>query len=139
VWVFDAFNYKLKKLDEQGNQLMETEDFRTLFNTSFQPTTIIDQNNSLYLYDPAVGVYQFDHFGTFQKRYPITKWQHLAIVGKYIVGINGEGLHAFNTSTLLQKQYQFPSSFGSFSLYTIGNTLLFGLGKDGVQVYSFRF
>ena len=139
IWVFDALNNKLKKVDEQGNQLMETEDFRALFNTSFQPTTIIDQNNSLYLYDPAIGVYQFDHFGTFQKKYPITKWQNIAVVGKHIVGITGSALHAFNTSTLLQQQYQFPSSFGSFSQYIIGNTALFGLGKESVQVYSFQF
>lgn len=139
VWVFDALNYKLKKLDEQGNQLMETEDFRSLFNTGFQPTTIIDQNNSVYLYDPAVGVYQFDHFGTFQKRYPITKWQNIAIAGKHIVGILGNALNAYNTSTLLQQQYQFPSSFGSFSQYIISNTALFGLGSEGVHVYSFRF
>lgn len=139
VWVFDALNNKLKKLDEQGNLLLETEDFRTLFNTSFQPITIIDQNNSVYLYDPAVGVYQFDHFGTFQKRHPITKWKNIAIVGKHIVGITGNALYAYNTSTLLQRQYQFPSSFGSFSQYIIANTALFGLSQDGVQVYSFRF
>lgn len=139
VWVFDAFNNKLKKLDEQGNQLMETEDFRNLFNTRFQPTTIIDQNNSVYLYDPAEGVYQFDHFGTFQKKHSITKWRNIAIVGKHIVGITGNALAAYNTSTLLQQQYQFPSSFGSFSQYIIANTALFGLGEEGVQVYSFRF
>lgn len=139
VWVFDALNNKLKKLDEQGNLLMESEDFRSLFNTRFQPTTIIDQNNSLYLYDPAVGVYQFDHFGTLQKKHPITQWQNIAIVGKHIVGITGSALVVYNTSTLLQQQYQFPSSFGSFSQYIIGNTALFGLRQDGVQVYSFRF
>jgi hypothetical protein len=139
IWVFDAFNNKLKKLDEQGNLLMETDDFRTLFNTSFQPITIIDQNNSVYLYDPAVGVYQFDHFGTFQKKHTITKWKNIAVVGKHIVGSTGNVLNAYNTSTLLQQQYQFPSSFGSFSQYIIGNTALFGLDKDGVHVYSFRF
>lgn len=139
LWVFDALNNKLKKLDEQGNLLMETADFRTLFNSRFQPTTIIDQNNSVYLYDPAVGVYQFDHFGTFQKKHAITKWQNIAVVGKHIIGIAGNTLVAYNTSTLLQQHYQFPSSFGSFSQYIIGNTALFGLSKDGVQVYSFRF
>jgi hypothetical protein len=139
IWVFDALNYKLKKLDEQGNQQMETEDFRTLFGNSFNPVTIIDQNNSVYLYDPAVGVYQFDHFGTFQKKHPITNWQNIAIIGKHIVGISNNGLYVYNTSTLLEHQYQFPSSFGSFSQYIIGNTALFGLDKEAVHKYSFRF
>ena len=139
IWVFDAMNFKLKKLDEQGNQQMETEDFRTLFGNNFNPITIIDQNNSVYLYDPMIGVYQFDHFGTLQKKHPITNWQNIAIVGNHIVGINANGLYVYNTSTLLQHQYQFPSSFGSFSQYIIGNTSLFGLDKNAVHKYSFRF
>lgn len=139
IWVFDAMNYKLKKLDEQGNQQMETEDFRTLFANNFNPITVIDQNNSVYLYDPVVGVYQFDHFGTFQKKHPITHWQNIAIIGNHIVGINTDGLYVYNTSTLLQRQYQFPSSFGSFSQYIIGNTALFGLDKEAIYKYSFRF
>jgi hypothetical protein len=139
IWVYDAINYKLKKLDEKGELLSETGDFRTLFSQNFKPVTIIDQNNSVYLYDPAIGVYQFDYFGTLQKKYPLTNWKHIAIVNNHIVGITENTLHTFHTGNYLQKQYQFPSSFGSFSSYIIANTSLFGLSKDSIQSYSFSF
>jgi hypothetical protein len=45
----------------------------------------------------------------------------------------------YNTSNLMEKQYQFPSSFGSFQQYFIGNAKLFALGKDGLHVYSLHF
>ena len=139
IWVFDAINFTLKKLDEKGVQLFETGDFRTLFGINFKPTTIIDQNNSVYLYDPAIGVYRFDYFGTLQKKYPVTGWSHIAINNQHIIGIAENKLQLFNTSNYLQQQYQFPSSFGSFSSYIIANTTLFGLDKEAIHSYSFRF
>ena len=32
IWVFDEYDSKLKKIDEQGNLLLETSDFRTALN-----------------------------------------------------------------------------------------------------------
>jgi hypothetical protein len=32
IWVFDAFDNKLKKIDDEGNILLETPDLRQVFN-----------------------------------------------------------------------------------------------------------
>src|SRR5207302_8233347 len=74
-WLFDEYENKLKKLDEQGTLLLETPDFRTLFPDAIRPQQVIDQNGMVYLYDPKVGVYLFDHYGAFKKKLPITGWQ----------------------------------------------------------------
>ncbi|MDB5197575.1 MAG: hypothetical protein JWP88_1946 [Flaviaesturariibacter sp.] len=138
IWVFDALESKLKKLDESGKVLQETVDFRQLFNTSVQPEKIIDQDGWVYLYDSNYGVYVFDHYGSFQKKYPLPRWASVQVLNKRIVGVANNAMTFFNTSTLLQQQYQFPSSFGSFSRYLIGNTKLFALGKDSLSVYDMR-
>jgi len=138
IWVFDAVENKLKKLSEKGDVLMETADFRTLFDGFFVPERLWDQNNSLYLFSPGAVVLQFDYFGTFQKKYVVPNWQSIAVLNKNIVGFTGGGLQLFNTGNLMvQQQYQFPSSFGSFNQYLIGNTRLFARGKDSVQIYTF--
>jgi hypothetical protein len=139
IWVFDTQENKLKKIDEQGNLLLETIDFRSFLATSFTPEKIIDQNNSVYLYDPLVGLLQFDHFGSFQKKHAVTGWKNIAILEKSIVGIDTGSLTIYNTSTLMQKQYQFPSSFGSFNQYIIANTKLLTLSNGSINIYSFRF
>lgn len=138
IWVFDALESKLKKLDETGRVLQETVDFRQLFNTSVQPEKIIDQDGWVYLYDSNYGVYIFDHYGSFQKKYPLPKWASVQVLNKRFVGVTDNSLTFFNTSTLLQQQYQFPSSFGSFNRYLIGNAKLFALGKDSLSVYEIR-
>ena len=138
IWVFDALESKLKKLNETGKVLQETVDFRQLFNTPVQPEKIIDQDGWVYLYDSNYGVYVFDHYGSFQKKYPLPKWASLQVLNKRLVGVADNSLMFFNTGTLLQQQYQFPSSFGAFNRYLIGNTRLFALGKDSLSVYDLR-
>lgn len=140
IWLFDAVENKLKKIAENGEVLMETADFRNLFSDAFVPEKILDYNNSLYLFESASGVLQFDYYGTFQKKFILPDWQNIAILNKSIIGITNNGIALFNTSNLMmQQQYQFPSSFGSFNQYLIGNTKLFARTKDSVNIYSFRF
>ncbi len=139
IWIFDAIDNKLKKIDENGNLLLETVDFRTVFDESFMPQKILDTYGLVHLYDSAVGLLIFDHYGSFQKKYPLAKWQNINVFDKSIAGVHNNNIIMYNTSNFMQKQYQFPSSFGSFNQYIIGNTRLFTLSKDSVNIYNFRF
>jgi hypothetical protein len=139
IWVFDAMDNKLKKIDEFGSTLSESNDFRTIFPQSFVPQKIIDYNGSVYLYDPAQGVAIFDYYGTLQKKLPIRGWKNLAVLDKQIIGTDNKQIYTYYTNNLMERQYPFPSSFGSFTQYLIANTQLFALSKDSVNIYSLRF
>lgn len=139
IWVFDALDNKLKKIDEFGASLSESIDFRTIFPHSFVPEKIIDYNGSVYLYDPAQGVAIFDYYGTLQKRLPIKGWKNISVLDKQIIGTDNQHIYTYYTNNLMERQYQFPSSFGSFTQYLIANTHLFALSKDSVNIYSLRF
>jgi hypothetical protein len=139
IWVFDAVDNKLKKIDEYGATLSEFTDFRTIFSKSFVPERIIDYNGSVYLYDPAQGVAIFDYYGTLQKKLSITGWKNIAILDKQIIGTDNSTIYTFYTNNLMERKYQFPSSFGSFTQYLIANTHLFALSKDAVNIYTVRF
>jgi hypothetical protein len=139
IWIFDAVESKLKKLDETGRVLLQTPDFRQLFGMPFQPDKIVDQNNSVYLFDPKAGVLVFDYFGTFQKKFPAGDWSSFQVLDRQLVGIRSGQLVLLNTGTLLQRQYQFPSSFGSFQRYLVGNSKLFAMGKDSISIYRIGY
>jgi hypothetical protein len=139
VWLFDAIENKLKKIDEKGNLLHETSDFRSIFSETVVPQRIIDQNGKVYLYDPKAGIYVFDYYGSFQQKIPLKNLKNFSISGNRIAAIDGDSLLIYDTGNFMQKQYQFPSSFGSFTNYIIGNTRLFGLSADAISIYSFRF
>ncbi|GAA4320610.1 hypothetical protein GCM10023184_05850 [Flaviaesturariibacter amylovorans] len=139
IWVFDALQSKLKKLDESGRLLLETPDFRQLFDFPFQPEKIVDGNSQVYLFDPKAGVLVFDYYGTFQKKYPATGWRSFQVVDRQLVGVQDATLLFLNPGTYLQRQYQFPSSFGGFQRYQVSNSKLFALGKDSVAIYNAPF
>ena len=139
IWVFDALENKLKKIDEYGASLSESIDFRTIFPHSFVPEKIIDYNGSVYLYDPAQGVAIFDYYGSLQKKLSIKGWKNIAILDKQIIGTDNQHIYTYYTNNLMERQYQFPSSFGSFTQYLIANTHLFALAKDSVNIYTLRF
>src|SRR5215216_5182065 len=44
IWVFDAYDNKLKKIDDEGTVLSETPDLRQVFDKGITPQQIIDQN-----------------------------------------------------------------------------------------------
>lgn len=138
IWVYDAVENKLRKIDESGSLLLETADLRNIFPDVIMPEQIIDQGNSVYLYDPKLGLYQFDYYGTFQKKHAVAGWKNIALINKQVAGIFQNGVAFLNPATLQIKQYQFPSSFGSFQQYLIGNARLFAVTKDSVSIYTFR-
>lgn len=139
LWVFDAIENKLKKLDEKGKLLLESSDLRQAMNLSIQPEKIIDQGQSVYLYDPKQGVFVFDHYGSYRKKFPLSQWSGISVRDQQIYGISNQALVIYNTGNFMQQQYQFPSSFGSFNRYVTGNAKLFTLGKDSISIYNFRF
>ena len=139
IWVFDALESKLKKMDEGGKVLLETPDFRQLFGISISPEKIIDTDGWVYLYDFKEGVFVFDYYGTFRKKFPLSNWASFGVLNKRFAGIQNGMLTFYNPSTFMQQQYQFPSSFGSFSRYLIGNTKLFALSKDSLSIYTIRY
>ncbi len=59
VWLYDELDNKLKKIDEEGKLLLETPDFRQLFDVAPKPQKIFDQDGFIYLYDTARGFFVF--------------------------------------------------------------------------------
>lgn len=137
IWVFDAFDNKLKKIDEEGNVLLETPDFRQALGQAITPQQIIDQNKQVYLYDPASGLYVFDRYGTFQRRIPVQGWSNISITDKFILGISNNALQAYNISSLIQSQQNLPGNFAPYYHYSISNNKVIALSKDGMHIYRY--
>lgn len=139
IWIFDALENKLRKIDEFGNNLSETTDLRNILSTPIQPSKIIDHSGLVYLYDPLNGLFAFDYYGAFKRKYPVTGFDDIAISDKFILGTDKKNLQFFNTTNQIQQQYQFPSSFGGFQRYLVANSKLHAIGKDSITVYSFVY
>jgi streptogramin lyase len=86
IWLYDESNGKIRKLDDNGNILFESTDLRNALNVAPSFQHIVDDNRSLYLYDPSLGWYVFDYYGALSKKYPFVHWKDVQVINGKMMG-----------------------------------------------------
>lgn len=125
ILVFDVFDSKLKKINEAGNILLQTDDFRTLFNQNFSPQQIINDNGLIYLADSATGVFVFDNYGTFKRKIILKNWSTIDVWNGMIVRLNKNAIVVYNPTNFIEKSLSFPTSFTPYlHSFTTTNKLI---------------
>ncbi|MBU6158481.1 MAG: hypothetical protein KGP35_05555 [Bacteroidetes bacterium] len=138
IWIFDEQNNQLKKIGEDGTVLMETLDFRLLFEEVPSPVKIIDQGGFVYLYDPEKGMYVFDIYGAFKTKLTYLGLADVNVIGKTMTGIDQDKLLFFTFGTLQENRYPLPSSGEKpVPKYILQKEVLYLLREDGLLKYVY--
>lgn len=135
IWLFDEGDAKLKKIDDNGDVLLETVDFRNLFDTIPSPIQIVDRDRFIYLYDTTKGFYSFDYYGTFKNRLPFLYWSNIEVIGNTLYGLSGSSLYQYKQGSLNLKEHALPFSFNEAVQIKVGNNKVYVLTKAGLQQF----
>jgi hypothetical protein len=138
IWLYDEFEHKLKKLDEEGKLLFSSTDFRQLFDEVFSFTTINDQDGFLYLYDKDKGVYVFDYYGTLKNIFSLTGYNNFKAVGKFITATRNDSLIRYQPGNLLLQEVKLPENFRKAQSILFTATKAFALKKDELEIYQLK-
>ena len=138
IWLFDEQENKLKKIDEAGKILMESIDFRQIFDSVPTPIQILDRDGFVYLYDPKKGVYVFDYYGAFKNRLPFLNWKNIAVIEKNLYGFDETDLYSYSLGTLDVKRYPLPKEFKNYTSLKVGGNKIFFLKDNRLQVYMLQ-
>ncbi|WP_121353974.1 NHL repeat-containing protein [Flavisolibacter nicotianae] len=137
IWVFDQYDNKLKKLDESGNLLLETPDFRQLFASSVTPQKIISDNGLVYLADSAQGLFVFDHYGTYKRTIPLKNGGDLDVWSGKVVRLSDGAVRVYNPDLFTEQARRLPPSFTPYlHSFTTGNKLV-TYSQDSLRIYRF--
>lgn len=82
IWIFDELDSKIKKVDDNGNVLSESTDFRQIFNSVPSPSVMYDRDGFLYLYDSVKGLMVFDYYGGMKNNYQLLHFSDLQVIDK---------------------------------------------------------
>ncbi len=137
IWVFDEYDSKLKKIDEQGKHLLETPDLRTAIGQGITPQKILNDNGLVYLADTATGVFVFDNYGSFKRKFPFINWKSIAVNRNHIISTSNELITIYNTSTHLQSQRKNPF-FAPYVHAFISADKLVSFSPQQLQIYQIR-
>jgi len=136
IWVYDEGNSKLKKIDDQGKTLLETTDFRQLFDHAPEVRNIFDQDGFVYLYDPQQSIFVFDYYGALRNKILINGWDDLKVAGKFIFGINKDTLHRYEINTFRTTQEKLSGPLKNFTKVNFTSARLYALKQDQLEIYS---
>jgi hypothetical protein len=136
IWLFDELESKLKKIDESGNLLLETSDFRLLFDDASTPQTIIDMNGLLYLYNATKGWTVFDYYGGLKNQFAILNWQDVQVTDNVLRGRDSTYFYAAKPSQLQFIKAHSSINMASVLKLIVNQSLLYILKKDRLEIYS---
>jgi hypothetical protein len=137
-WVFDELDNTIKKLNDNGDVLMQFADLRTLFSETYNPSRIIDQDGLLYLYDERQGWLLFDYYGSFKQQIP---WPN-----RYDVQVNSnmlsghDSLYFYTTDKKTFNEHKTRTGIDLSNAIKVQQQLnkIFVLQKNVLSVYSIK-
>ena len=138
VWVFDEYDNKLKKVNEQGTLLQETSDLRTAINQGISPQKVLDDNGLVYLADTASGIFVFDSYGSFKRKIPLVNWHSIAVSRNHIISSYNEVITIYNPVTFVQTQKKHPS-FEPYLHSFVTSDKFVSFSTIQLRIYRYRF
>lgn len=138
IWIFDEQDFKLKKINDAGTILSETNDWRLIFDETPSPREIEDRDGFVYLYDAKKGFYIFDYYGSLKSKLPLLNWQHIAISYNKIMGIVDNSLQTYDLTTHALKTYKLPVFFNNYSNIKAINGKLYLHTNKGIEIYKIK-
>lgn len=136
VWIYDALNYKLTKLDERLNIVLQSEDFGLLFNENLIPTFMREANEHLYVSVPSHGILVFDLFGAYIKTLPLKHVESFQVIKDQLVYFEDGKLMGFNTRSLQTGQIALPQLSNILKVQILEDKLLVLL-NDRLNLYAY--
>jgi hypothetical protein len=138
IWLFDEQDNKLKKIDDNGNNLFESVDFRLLFDSVPTPRKIIDYGGFVYLYDPEKGLYTFDYYGSFKNKLSFLHWTDIEIIDKEIYGFDKDHLYRYAPPLPDVRKYNLPPSLENNNSIKVSNRRIYILKNQQLEIYSLQ-
>ncbi len=138
IWVFDELDSKLKKIDDNGNVLLESTDFRQVFDSVPSPSVIFDRDGQLYLYDIRKGLLVFDYYGAKKNYYPILNFSDVEVIDKNtITARDSTRLLLYKPATLQLYSFSAFNRHDNFQKIKFNGNKIYCLSKNGdLEIYS---
>ena len=102
-----------------------------------QPSFILERHNNIYVNDPAIGILQFDVFGTYVKTIPLKNLTEFQILNKQLVYQLEHEVLAFHLQSLVTQKIPLPKSVSAKDKIRMQKDRLYILQNDQLKLYSF--
>jgi hypothetical protein len=107
LWIFDNTDFKLKKINAQGQELLQSVMLNELLSGE-SPNFLVEHNNRIYLNDPQRGILIFDNFGQYSETLPLLGLQRFQLLHDELFYQKEGKLWRFHLQTLDHNALETP-------------------------------
>lgn len=107
-WAFDAPSFSLSRINSFGEVDRKVKNINLITGLDIHPTQMLEKENQLYLYDPAAGIFLFDIFGGYLKKWPLTGFQTFSVDRKQLYYCKNNKLYQFDTKLFKENEMNLP-------------------------------
>lgn len=138
IWLYDEFDNKLKKVDDNGNVLLESTDFRQIFDSVPVPVAMYDRDGQLYIYDPKKGLMVFDYYGAKKNNLQLLHVSDLQVTDKNtIIARDNTHIILYKPATLQLLYFTAFTQQSRFSKINLNRNDMYCLNNKGeLEIYS---
>jgi len=135
-WVYDEDDYKLKKLDRNGNIIITSTDMIMQLGEVVHPAYMQEANQYLYVSDTSKGILVFDLYGVYFETLPFKNIKKFEVKGDRIFFKEGDHLHSYQMKTLEEKLIALPAT-NDFIDVRLESNRLYLLSKSELSFYRY--
>ncbi len=135
LWVFDAVDFRLKKLDRSGEVMLQSADLSLALGKQIRPTAMREYQQLVYVNDPTEGILVFDVFGKYLKTLPLKEVQDFHFIEGEMRYLQKGQLHAFDLLSLQDRLVQLPAAIKQPKMVRTTGDRLFVLDAAGLSAY----
>ncbi len=89
IWIYDATDYRLKKIDPQGATLLTSNPLESYLELEISPNLIIEYNNEVFIIEEGKGVAVFDNFGNYLRFLALGSAYSFSMIDNSMVYLKG--------------------------------------------------
>lgn len=136
LWVYDQFNARLIKINEQLNIVAQSNDLRQQVDKVPAPSYITERSRKVYICDTAEGIYTFDQYGSYINTLSIYKVKYLQVIGSQLVYRDGDKLISYDLQSTKENKMLLPMTDSRIINAAISRDVLYVLYNNGLVLYK---
>jgi len=135
LWLYDDVGYKLKKVDQSGNTLLQSDNLSLLLPATPEPVALLARDNLIYANDPNLGILVFDNFGQYIKTYDLREVENFQVIDRRLLyRVKGQ-LRAFDLRAFTDTALALPAGTAPHHQVRLEKDYFYVLKEDGLEVY----
>lgn len=138
IWVYDSYDFRLKKINQQANITHRSDDLSLLLQASIQTLQIQEYENKVYLNAPELGILVFDSFANYLTRLDFKGVRHFQVLQNQLIFWADEGLQSYHLQAKLTRPIPLPEGVSSIKYFQVQKNRLYLHTEKGISVYMFE-